>query len=209
MTNKTELNKNEIELIEEIDLKSEALVNARKWLIIACYIGQRGQDLLKVADSRVFKTKEDGNLVIDITQNKGNKKVTIPVHPKVEEIYKNGLPYKVSTQKLNKYFKKICELAEINDLTVGKLKDPKTKRMVKGTRPKYMYITTHTGRRSFATNYYQEAPTSLIMSVTGHTKESTFLKYINKSDESHITPMMNIFKKEQNNKPKLKILKKA
>ena len=72
-----------------------------------------------------------------------------------------------------------------------------------------MYITTHTGRRSFATNYYQDAPTSLIMSVTGHTKESTFLKYINKSDESHISPMMNIFKKEQKNKPKLKVLKKA
>lgn len=205
------LNKNEIERIEEVDLKSEALVNARKWLVIACHIGQRGQDLLKVADSRVFKTKEDGNLIIDITQHKGNKKVTIPVHPKVEEIYRNGLPYKVSTQKLNKYFKKICELAEINDLTVGKLYDPKTKRKVKGTRPKYMYITTHTGRRSFATNYYynKEASTPMIMSVTGHTKESTFLKYINKSDESHIAPMMKIFKKEQKNKPKLKVLKKA
>lgn len=203
------LNKNELEQIEEINLKSEALANARKWLIIACYIGQRGRDLLKVADAKVFQKKEDGNLIIELTQYKGNKKVSIPVHPKVEEIYRNGLPYKVSTQKLNKHFKRICELAEINDLTVGKLYDPKTKRKVKGTRPKFMYITTHTGRRSFATNYYQDAPTSLIMSVTGHTKESTFLKYINKSDESHITPMMNIFKKEQKNKPKLKVLKKA
>jgi integrase len=203
------LNKEELERIEEVDLKSEALLNARKWLIAACCIGQRGQDLLKIADPKVFQTKEDGNLVIEITQFKGNKKVSIPVHPKVEEMYRNGLPYKVSTQKLNKYFKKICELAEINDLTIGKLYDPKTKRKVKGTRPKYMYITTHTGRRSFATNYYQEAPTSLIMSVTGHTKESTFLKYINKSDESHIAPMMNIFKNEQKNKPKLKVLKKA
>lgn len=203
------LNKNELEQIEEINLKSEALANARKWLIIACYIGQRGRDLLKVADAKVFQKKEDGNLIIELTQYKGNKKVSIPVHPKVEEIYRNGLPYKVSTQKLNKHFKRICELAEINDLTVGKLYDPKTKRKVKGTRPKFMYITTHTGRRSFATNYYQDAPTSLIMSVTGHTKESTFLKYINKSDESHISPMMNIFKKEQKNKPKLKVLKKA
>lgn len=203
------LNKEELERIEEVDLKSEALLNARKWLIAACYIGQRGEDLLKIADPKVFQTKEDGNLVIEITQFKGNKKVSIPVHPKVEEIYRNGLPYKVSTQKLNKHFKKICELAEINDLTIGKLYDPKTKRKVKGTRPKYMYITTHTGRRSFATNYYQQAPTSLIMSVTGHTKESTFLKYINKSDESHIAPMMNIFKNEQKNKPKLKVLKKA
>ena len=74
-----------------------------------------------------------------------------------------------------------------------------------------MYITTHTGRRSFATNYYynKEASTPMIMSVTGHTKESTFLKYINKSDESHIAPMMKIFKKEQKNKPKLLVIKKA
>ena len=203
------LNEEELKRIEVVNLKSEALVNARKWLIIACYIGQRGQDLLKVADAKVFQKKEDGILVIEITQNKGNKKVSIPVHPKVEKIYKNELPYKVSTQKLNKHFKKICELAEVNDLTIGKLYDTKTKRKIKGKRPKYMYITTHTGRRSFASNYYLLAPTSLVMRVTGHTKESTFLKYINKSDESHITPMMNIFKKEQKNKPKLKVLKKA
>ena len=41
-------------------------------------------------------------------------------------------------------------------------------------------ITTHAFRRSFATNYYKAISTPILMQITGHTKESTFLKYINK-----------------------------
>ena len=33
-------------------------------------------------------------------------------------------------------------------------------------------------RRSFATNYYGKIETPILMHITGHTKESTFLSYI-------------------------------
>jgi len=33
-------------------------------------------------------------------------------------------------------------------------------------------------RRSFASNYYGKIETPLLMNITGHTKESTFLTYI-------------------------------
>ena len=49
-----------------------------------------------------------------------------------------------------------------------------------------MYISTHIGRRSFASNFYGNIPTPTIIKVTGHSKEETFLKYINKSDNSHL-----------------------
>ena len=48
------------------------------------------------------------------------------------------------------------------------------------TKPKYELIGSHIGRRSFATNYYGKIPTALIMSVTGHLTESSFLMYIDR-----------------------------
>lgn len=52
--------------------------------------------------------------------------------------------------------------------------------------PKYKLISSHTARRSFATNAYKAGvPTIAIMKITGHTKESTFLKYIRVSAEEN------------------------
>lgn len=36
-------------------------------------------------------------------------------------------------------------------------------------------------RRSFATNHFGKVPTPLLMEITGHTKETTFLSYIGRS----------------------------
>ena len=47
--------------------------------------------------------------------------------------------------------------------------------------PKYEMLSSHDLRRSFATNYFDIVPTSILMNLTGHTKESTFLEYIGKS----------------------------
>ncbi len=47
------------------------------------------------------------------------------------------------------------------------------------TMPKYRLMTTHTARRSFATNMYLKGvPSYIIMQITGHRTESAFLKYI-------------------------------
>jgi len=89
--------------------------------------------------------------------------------------------------------------------------DPKIKkkRGVKKLRPKHNYISTHIGRRSFASNHYSELPTPIIMQVTGHKKESTFLTYINQSDDSHIEAFLEYYKKEEKKESKLTIVKKA
>jgi integrase len=44
--------------------------------------------------------------------------------------------------------------------------------------PKYELITSHTMRRSFATNYFGKIETPILMEITGHSRESTFLSYI-------------------------------
>ena len=58
--------------------------------------------------------------------------------------------------------------------------------------------TTHSCRRSFATNYYKRIPTTVIMGMTGHVKESTFLQYINKSKDKDENAKLffEVFKKE-------------
>ncbi|MHB1107771.1 MAG: phage integrase SAM-like domain-containing protein [Lutibacter sp.] len=191
----------EIELIEKAKLISEAHINARKWLILACFTGQRGGDLTKRISAQNFEKYGD-DFIIKIKQKKGNKPVIIPVLPKVREIYENGLPYPISSQKLNKYFKEIGAIAELNEMVLGRLQDKDTKRGVKKLRPKYEYLSTHVGRRSFCSNHYGKIPTPLLMMVTQHAKESTFLTYINQTDNSHIEPFLEFYKSKETKTPK-------
>jgi hypothetical protein len=199
----------EIEKIEKTILTSEALINARKWLILGCYTGQRGKALTTRIRKENFH-KYGNDLVIKLIQKKGGKPIIIPVLPKVKKIYDIGLPYVVSVQKLNKHFKAIGKIAELNDMILGRVQEGK--RGVKKLRPKHNYISTHIGRRSFASNHYGKIPTPIIMKVTGHSKESTFLTYINQSDDSHIDTFLDFYKtkelKEQK-KPQLTIVKET
>lgn len=49
-----------------------------------------------------------------------------------------------------------------------------------GTFSKWKLVSSHIGRRSFATNHFGKIPTPIIMAATGHKSESSFLKYIGK-----------------------------
>ncbi len=190
------LTEQELNRIQNLDIKSEALLNARKYLILACYTGQRGEALL----SRVIKEnfiKYGNDYIIRIKQKKVNQTITIPVAPQVKTIYETGLPYKISIQKLNKHIKTICKDAEINELVMGKKRNKETNRNEKKLRPKYEYISSHTGRRTFATLHYTKIPTPLIMKVTGHKKESTFLEYINQNQDDHVDILLDYYKTKE------------
>ena len=51
---------------------------------------------------------------------------------------------------------------------------------------KYKLITTHTARRSFATNLYLAGvQTHTIMAITGHSTEKAFLRYIKVTPDQH------------------------
>lgn len=58
----------------------------------------------------------------------------------------------------------------------------KIKRKEKGIYPKYAILTSHDLRRSFATNFYGKIPTPILMNMTGHRLEATFLSYIGRKD---------------------------
>ena len=117
----------------------------------------------------------------------------------------------------------MCKLASINELIEhskvcmvddkgniieqddnGNYTSKGVKRTVKGVFEKWQLVGTHTCRRSFATNLYGKLETVFIMKMTGHTKESTFLAYIGKTEMDYLTQTANKLQElEQVNKPML------
>jgi len=69
-------------------------------------------------------------------------------------------------------------LAGIDQVIRGNKMSSVTKSVEFGMYPKYELITSHTMRRSFATNYFGKIETPILMEITGHSRESTFLSYI-------------------------------
>jgi integrase len=134
---------------------------------------------------------ENGKHLIEFTQQKTGKNMTVALHPKVLEILNKrsgNFPYKISAQKYNDFIKDVCKLAEINEPTKGSKmvetqKGSKVYRKQSGTYKKYELVTSHIGRRSFATNFYTTIPTSLLINITGHSTEAMFLNYIGKSNK--------------------------
>lgn len=167
----------EIKKIKAIRNLPSTLENARKWMLIGLYVGQRVSDLLNLKPSQL-RFIESG-VYIDINQQKTNKYVTVGVVDKeVIQILKQRFPYAISPQLFNRQIKQICQIAGLNDMVSGYKLCPKTRRKRLGTHPKYSLISSHDLRRSFATNYFGKIETPILMQITGHSKESTFLSYI-------------------------------
>ncbi len=203
----------ELEAIENTPFTRKALENAKDWLIIGCYIGQRVSDLLTLNnDNLIVRT---GLELIELTQQKTGKLVSIPLHPKVKEILtrNNGnFPTKISAQKFNKHLKDLCKLAKIDQPTKGAKFDEETKRKIKGTYPKHELITSHVCRRSFASNFYGKMPTALLMSITAHSTEKQFLEYIGKTSNDYAIQIAEYWRKESlqaKKEPQMTVLKQA
>lgn len=203
----------ELAKIQKVELEREALVNARDWLVIGCYIGQRVSDLLPLTKDSLIS--RNGLEFIELTQQKTGKSVVIPIHPIVRDILekRNGeFPRRISAAKFNLHIKDVGELAGLTELTVGGKINPDTNRKEHGTYPKCELITSHICRRSFATNFYGDIPTSLLMRITAHSTEKMFLEYIGKSEIDHALQLAEYWTKQAlqvKKEPQLTVVKKA
>ncbi len=197
------------ELTKNLAITTESLNNARNWVLIGCEIGQRGGDLLKIKDENIRRTAK--GIYIDILQQKTNKNVTVGIiAPHVLDIIENNLPKEIPHQKLNDYVKVICKLAGIVEVVKGTKLNTETNRKELGKYPKYELIASHCFRRSFASNYYKKIPTAVLIGITGHSKESLFLTYINKREDKDANA--DLFMKfyedlNKDKKPEMKVIK--
>ena len=171
------LNPKEIKILKGLKRIPSEYEDSYKWLLIGLSIGQRVSDLLSLKPGNLRKATN--GLYIDIMQQKTKKAVTIGVaDPLVIALLEDEFPRALSQVEFNKQIKVICKIAGISEVVRGFKNNPKTRRKEVVTAPKYEFVTSHIMRRSFASNYYGKIETPLLMNITGHTKESTFLTYI-------------------------------
>ena len=118
----------------------------------------------------------DGERFINKITHKTGEQVVIPLNDIVLEILekykdsKKGLPKVACNGVFNKQIKLVCKAAGLTE--IGRLTDEPNK-------PLYECVSTHTGRRSFATNAYCKGiPSIAIMRITGHRTEKHFMRYI-------------------------------
>ncbi|PZX92793.1 hypothetical protein DOS84_13040 [Flavobacterium aquariorum] len=185
------LSEMEQESIKKAVLTREALINARKWLLLGCLIGQRAGDLLSITENNIKEIS--GAKIIELKQQKTGKLVAIPLLPKAIEIIESGMPYKISLSRFNEYIKDVCKEAELNTPTKWRKKETQGEPSVIKVSPKHEAISSHICRRSFATNFYGRIPTPILMNITAHSTERMFLSYIGKTTYDNAHQMLEYF----------------
>jgi integrase len=168
--------KEDLDELEKIDLSTHLkLERVRDLFLVGCYTG------LRYSDYSILKPENIRAGLIEITQVKTKNLVVIPVHDAVNRIvakYSGQLPKAVSNQKTNDYLKDVGERTACLQGEVVRFFTKEGKRQ-QTRHAKWELLTTHTARRSFATNeYLAGTPTLTIMAITGHRTEKAFLRYI-------------------------------
>lgn len=169
------LNESELSQLYSLDLTdNKRLEQVRDLFLVGCWTGCRFSDLTTISNDNI---KDN---TIEFEQQKTGNKVVIPFHAVVKAIwnkYNGNFPEPISNQKFNDYIKEVCKLAKIEGVEFKAITKGGTRRSKKYK--KWELVTSHTARRSFATNLYVSGfPAISIMQITGHKTEKAFLKYI-------------------------------
>lgn len=176
----------------KIQPRIRAYSKARDIFLIGAFTGLRVSDYARLQEMNISDS-------IRIQTAKTGAKVVIPIHWVVQEILDRGFDFdtKMYDQKINAYIKEVGKAAGICDEVM--ITRNIGGRTVQEAYKKYELITTHTARRSFATNAYKAGiPSIAIMKITGHTRETTFLRYIKVSEDENAEMLKNhdFFKKK-------------
>jgi integrase len=176
------LNDEDLQKMYSVNLsKTPGLDNVRDAFLIGCYTGLRFSDYSQLKPENIIHSGR----VLTVETQKTKVRVYIPLNPNVLAIrskYVNGLPKVISNQKFNEHLKEIAKRAGLKDLV--QVSVTKGGMRISKTVEKWNLVTSHTARRSFATNAYLAGVPSLdIMKITGHKTETSFMKYIKVSRE--------------------------
>ena len=192
------LTESELNDLSEIDLSSnKRLDNVRDLFLIGANTG------LRYSDFSILKPENIKDNRIRITQTKTGDPVIIPLHRIIKNILskrKGELPRGISNEKMNLYLKEIG--AKIPSLKkIERASITKGGNLITRDEEKWKKLTTHTARRSFASNWYKRGvPSITIMAITGHKTEKSFLKYIRVTPEEHADIFqVHMDKEEKNN----------
>ena len=178
----------EFQNLSSFTFENPKLDRVRDVYCFGCLTGLRFSDLMQL------KRDHLKNGYIEKIIQKVKEPAKIPILPQAQKIIDkyphpiNVLP-RISNQKFNDYIKDCCELAGIDQMTtVTNFRGNTTEEL---TKPKYELITAHTSRKTFITlSFYLGMEVKIIKSITGHTQDKTFDKYLKIADEMK-TDVMN------------------
>lgn len=195
------LTEKEIIDLYKFDLsENKRLEAARDLFVFGCFIGLRYSDYSSIKSENIVKV--DGDHYIKLITQKTGDLVIIPCNPVVLKIFRkyshnpNQLPKAVSNQKFNEAIKDACKEAGLTEK--GRLSTEPKKEL-------WQCISSHTCRRSFATNLYLEGfPVIDLMKIIGHKTEKAFLRYI-KVDKLNAAKRLNTHIKIMWSKKLLKV----
>jgi len=173
----------------------------RDLFLLGCYTGLRFSDFSKIQTEYIDEKEQ----IIELHTRKTNQIVTIPILPQTKEIlakYKVEnqfvIPKCKSNQKFNQDLKIVAKKLECLHIEINKttyIKGKKTQIQI----PKWQLVTTHTARRSFASNMIKLGfSTQSIMQITGHKTESSFQKYVKITSKENAIKMREEFERLSN-----------
>ena len=144
----------------------------KNWFLIGCFTGARHSDYIRFTSKNIH----DGQL--HYVSIKTHTKTSVPLSPIVEKIIRqdesNGYNNRsFSDVWFNRILKRICHKAGINELVSvymrGEFRDDE----------KWKFVSSHTARRSFATNLYKKGVDIYTISqLCGHSSIEMTKKYI-------------------------------
>jgi integrase len=175
------LTRTELKAIHDLDLSSKLeLDRIRDLFLIGAWTGLRFSDFNRLHENHI----QDG--YIRIKTSKTSSSAVIPINKIVGAIlskYSNDVPNGYANQYMNRQLKVICKMAGISS-NETKVEFVNGKRKILQVE-KWQLVSTHTARRSFATNLYGLVPNNTIMAITTHKTEAAFLRYLRKSNDEH------------------------
>ena len=157
-------------------------IEIKDYFTIGCLTALRFSDYSRLQPKNFIRNK------IVIKTKKTNTPVQIPIHPIVREIigkYNRHLPVPPSLQHFNRVIKIICKKIGIRKKVL--YERTKGQKRISKLLPKYEFISSHTPRRSAATNMYLAGILPFrIMLITGHKTEKSFFRYIRISRDENV-----------------------
>lgn len=184
-----------LEIMALTNLEKSSHEVIRDVFVIGCFTGMRFSDYSMIDAQSIRNNK------LEFIQKKTAVKVTIPIHPVVNEIlmkYDFNLP----AVKYDEFNRIIKELGQ----KVPSLNTNFTKQITYGREKKQLvharweFIQSHSCRRSFCTNeYLRGTDPLLIMAISGHKTQTSFLKYIKVTNEQQAERMGQIWNQRQAN----------
>ncbi|WP_344981051.1 tyrosine-type recombinase/integrase [Compostibacter hankyongensis] len=164
----------------QIDLP-EGLRSIRNIFVLACELGLRFSDLkIVLKDPKLYLHREHGKLFFEIKTQKTGEVSYIPLSNLAMAILNHAhwsFNDNFSLSYFNLSIKEVCKRAKIDGTitftrtTGGRRKDTIFR--------KYELVSSHTARRTFATNaFLHRMPIEQIMAITGHKTVQAFMRYI-------------------------------